>query len=513
MRASLRRLTEYVTAHPLAAVVYVALFAALCTAGIGWYALQKPSPRTVAVTEGPLTETVSVSGTVKAARAADLSIQIPGRVTSVPVAVGTRVGAGQMLLSTDAADLSANLAQAQAALQVQQAKLASLQDGTQPEQLALDQTAVTQDQAALRNAVQSVYVYADDAIHAKADQLFTNPRTENPTLAFSVSDAALVNRIQQGRTVFEPLLSGLQAALLAPGFSESDPVPTADTAKVDLTRIVAFLDELSSALTEAPVGSSFSGTAQAADEASINVARLNVAAALTSLTSAETALAAAEGALVLAQAGATPQDITAQQAQVAVAEAAVSSARAALGKSALFAPFPGTVTSVNAHTGDALSPSVPVISMISDAAYQVEAYVSEADVAKIVPGEAASVTLDSDPSGAPLEAVVGSVDLSATMRSGVAAYKVVAVLSGNDPRVKAGLTGNLTITSKKISSALQVPASAILQEGTGPVVLKESAGGSFAATPVMLGAAGAGMVEILSGVSLGDRVQTFGASL
>ncbi|MBU6323173.1 MAG: efflux RND transporter periplasmic adaptor subunit [Patescibacteria group bacterium] len=508
-----KRLIASLAAHPVTSVVSVAAVALAITGGIALHTLVRPTVTAVRVALGPLTEVVSADGVVRASEAADLSLQTSGRVTAIPASVGEHVYAGQTLLLTDDASAAAALASAKAALAVQEAKLASLETGTRPEQLALDRTAVTDDQAALRDAIRSAYVYADDAVHVRADALFTNPRTNAPTLAFTVSDSVLANTIQTDRVTIESTLAKLAALVNAPSFATDDPRSTAFAASASLSSVVSFLDELAKALTAAPTGATLSSAALAADQASINTGRLNVSAALTALTSATTALSNAEGTLTLASSGATAEDLAAQKAQVDVAAAAVDSAQAELDKTALAAPFAGTVSRQDAQVGDTLSPGQSVISVVSDAHYRMDAYVSEADIGKIAVGDAASVTLAAYPDSAPLPATVSAVAPAAEQVGGILAYKVTAVLTDNDPRVKAGLSGSLSVTTKHLDSVLQVPASAVIRNGTDHFVMRVLANGSALQVPVTVGATGSnGNTAILSGLSENDSVETFGSA-
>lgn len=526
MSGFLKSISAFVQAKPLTTVGIVAAFSILATAGTVWYVLQRPILNSVAVTKSALTEVVTATGSVNAAQAADLSLEVSGRVTALPVSVGTHVGQGALLLATDAGMSAASVDQARAALDAQKAKLAALAAGTRPEQLAINQTAVsgaetslTQANQSVINAVRSAYVTSDDAIHSKTDQFFTNARQENAKLTFNLPNLALQNTIQNDRVAIEAVLSAWQVEVSAPDFrTTSDTAAIAADAETKLTTIAAFLDEINTALTTVQSSSSLPLATLSGYQASVSAARLAVSGALSAVTSAQTgetgaktALASAKANLTLAQAGATQNDIDAQNAQVAAAAAALESAQAALGKTAIYAPFAGTITRNDANVGQFLSPNTPVISIISDAAFQVEAQVSETEVGKIAVGNPVLVTLDAYPSDAPVAATVSAVDLAPTMQQGVAAYKVTAVFTKNDPKIKTGLTGNLTITTKQIGSAVQVPTSAIIQNGTNYFVMKVTSAGAVK-TPVTVGASSAtsGTTEILSGLSVGDRVAAYG---
>jgi len=89
---------------------------------------------TATVSQGDLAVTVSGSGSVAAARTVDVPFQQTGTVTSVDVAVGDTVTAGQTLATIDAGDLQTQLEQAQANLKAAQASYDQVKNGSATEQ-------------------------------------------------------------------------------------------------------------------------------------------------------------------------------------------------------------------------------------------------------------------------------------------------------------------------------------------------------------------------------------------
>src|SRR4051812_17503093 len=96
----------------------------------------------ITVSTGDFRQQVAVSGTVIAANAVNLGFAQSGRIASTRVAVGERVGAGEVLAETENGDLRAAVVQKQAALAAAEANLASVTAGTRPEQVVIDQAAV-----------------------------------------------------------------------------------------------------------------------------------------------------------------------------------------------------------------------------------------------------------------------------------------------------------------------------------------------------------------------------------
>ena len=332
-----------------------ALVIAAVAVGIAW---QTSS----VVPTGQYVAAVTATITAQGGTSSDLSFQIPGQVVAIHVSIGQLVPTGMALISLDQSSLLAARAGAVANQEAAQARLAALEAGTRPEQLAIDETSVTQAQNALTSALTAAYTSADDAVHTKADQVFSNPRNQNVQLAISVPDATLTNRLQTERVALEPMFSSWQAALVSSTDNAENAVPMSEA---DLTTITSFLNDLTAALAETQQGGSVSSATLAGYQTSVNAGRLNVSGALSGLIAADTAYKAATGALMLAQAGATQNDIDAQKAAVDAAQAALDGVTVSLQESTLIAPFSGTVTAVNTSLGQTVAPGQSLVSLES----------------------------------------------------------------------------------------------------------------------------------------------------
>lgn len=295
-----------------------------------------------------------ITGSLGSAR--DLSFEITGRVVEVKTALNATVAEGSPLIALDTAQLSAARAGAIAAKAGAEATLASLQEGTRPQELAFDEAAVTQATESLRSALRSAYNTVDTVVHTDTDPLFTNPRTD-PLLVIAVPDLRLTTTITAERASLEPDMVAWGTAIGAASFSADDPTPTVSRAKDVLAETALFLDHLTQAISALP-----SGTAPVATTA-VAPARTQVAGALSTLIAAETGLKNAMGTLTIARAGATSADLSRAQAQIEVARAALESANVAYSRSVLMAPVSGTVTALTVTKGDLVAPGELVISI------------------------------------------------------------------------------------------------------------------------------------------------------
>ena len=475
--------------------------------GFAWYATNiLPSGKFTPVTIGSITEEVDVSGVVQAAHSTDLAFQTSGRVAAIRVVVGDHVGSGQVLVALDSASQAAAVALAKANLEAQEAKLNSLMAGTRPEQLAINTTIVAQTKNALASALQAAYTNADDAIHTKADQVFTNPRNSTAEFSLLVPDMVFANHIQSERVVLEPTFSLWRTTLTT---TPNDIENVVISSEANLNSVISFLDDLTRALSEVQAGGSTPAATLAGYQTSVNTGRINTSAALSALISADTAYKAAVGALTLAQAGATQNDIDAQKAAVDAAQASVDAAKAIAWQTVIAAPVSGTITAQNADLGETVVPSVPLVSIIADGKYQATAQISEADIAKVKLGDAVQATLTAYSSEI-FTAIVTTVNPAASVNSGVASYGITVTFPNNDSRLKPGLSANLHILTRTKDSAMLVPTSAIITAGDQKFVYVKDAK-NIHKTSVITGIENKnGMTEITSGLSKGDMVLTFG---
>lgn len=132
----------------------------------------------------------------------------------------------------------------------------------------------------------------------------------------------------------------------------------------------------------APAGAS---TRQALDQARASRAQ------------AEAQLEIARQELSLVREGSRKEDIAAARARVAGAQAGLDQAKTALADTALTAPSPGIILARLQEPGSMVGPATPVYSISLRNPVYVRAYVSEPQLARVVPGTRVEVTTDSSP--------------------------------------------------------------------------------------------------------------------
>jgi HlyD family secretion protein len=195
------------------------------------------------------------------------------------------------------------------------------------------------------------------------------------------------------------------------------------------------------------------------------------------------------------------------EAAVSQALAASASAEEDIKKTWIVAPTDGIVTDVSLDPGELASASVKAISMLSTH-YEVEADVSETDIAKIKVGQTVDITFDALGKDRHFSGSIISVNPAETVIQDIVYYKVRVTVEKDSDLVKPGMTANLTVETATKENALYLPLRAVREE-KGSRYIEIIAAGKTVRRPVTLGLRGdEGMVEIVSGVSEGEEVIT-----
>src|SRR3989344_907392 len=493
---------NFLLKRPWVTVAVVAL-----VAGGYWYfsSSEAATPTGYAVVErGTVSQVVSVTGKVEPASNADLSFEKGGRIAYVYHGVGERVGVGAALVSLESGDISAELAQARAVAKAQTAKLQELKKGTRLEDIFISEVDVENAKNEIINGVKSGYVNSDDAIRNKVDQLMSNPKSSSPQINFSVGDSKLENDIENGRQTIESMLISWSSSMVGMNNAQ-DVLPHAVEARNNLQVVQNYIDNVALAVNSLQGNTTVSQTTVDAYKAAVLAGRTNVTNAMNSLAASVEKLRTAESKLALKKAGTVKEKITAQEAEVESAEASILNLQAQLAKTVIRSPIAGIVTKQVAKAGEIAGAGAVLTSVISDAKYEIEASVAEADIAKIKLGDEAQVTLDAYGNDVVFAASVTSIDPAETVIDGVPTYKTTLQFETSDNRIKSGMTANTDISGAKRENALFIPGRAISGKGAAKTVnLIESE--TTREVTIETGLRGSnGDVEIISGLKEGDK--------
>jgi HlyD family secretion protein len=520
MKSKFKNFWSYLWSHKwLLALILVVVIGAV------WYAAassKKTVYQFVTVERGTITETVSVTGNTTSTHSVSLAFQNGGTIVSVAANLGDRVSAGETIASVDTSDLRAQLQQAQANVDAQNAQLQKLAAGATPQTVAISQTAlatVNQNLASTYQSVANTLTDADaksvDAVVNQLAPFFSNPQSQNPQLTFFVSDSQLLNDIQMNRGRAGTELSTWDKEVA--GISAASPGPLLDAAlqnaQKHLIVMQTLMEDATEVLTDAaglpPTTAAVYKAAVTTGFNEVNAALTEVNAAAQTIAAQKAASAQAQAQLNLTLASSTSEDVAVQQAQVEQAEASAQSIKVKIQEASIVSPIGGTVALQNAKVGQIASPGMPLVSIVGAGGFEVNADIPEVDIGKINLNDPVSMTLDAF-QGETFYGKVYYINPAETISQGVVDYQVKIAFSKADPRIKSGLTVNCDITTQTKTNALILPQYAVLQNDQGTFVKTES-GTIVTQVPVTLGIQDAsGSVEIVSGTTEGEQVINIG---
>jgi len=231
------------------------------------------------------------------------------------------------------------------------------------------------------------------------------------------------------------------------------------------------------------------------------------------VTAAQDQLESAEFSLQLAerQLAANPDDdsaragVLAADADVAGAQAALDDARAALADAAITAPSDGVVSQVIAKDGAAVAANQPVVTILDPLSLELVADVDELDLPNVQPGAAVTFRLDSYPANE----IDGSIEYTepvAHQQGGSTIFSAhVSFSPPTDIDIRPGMNADVTIVTASRDGVLLVPERALRTVGERTFVTVRT-DGHDEEREIHLGYRGNGQVEVVDGLSEGDRV-------
>lgn len=503
----------------------------------------KPSPYEFAtVAKQNIVQEVSVTGKVKAAEAVDLAFEKSGKVNQIYKEVGQTVSQGEAILLLDSSELQSQLNQAQAQLEIQQINLQTLQKGARPEEISVLQTKLDNAQKALidtqnkattdlanlyddmADILQSAYSSADDAVNKQTDDLFSNDLSDSPQLTFQVSSSQNKIATEQQRVAARDALKDFKTILDGATLNYS----VLDAALINSEQKLNTIRNFLTALTEAlNVSSDLSATTLATYKGYVQTGRTNVITAIANIntqkqaiasqkntnqqniTTAQSSIDNARQDLDLKKASATPEQLQENEAQIKSAQANIQNLKIQIAKTTLRSPLEGIVSKQTAKIGQIVTANVNVVSIISQANFQVEANIAEADIAKIQLGNQAKITLDAYGSDVVFMAQVVKIEPAETIIEGVPTYKTTFNFTENNDKIKSGMTANIDVLTGQKENVLAVPYRAIIAKNNEKIV-RVMNGKTIEERKVTLGLRGSdGLVEITSGLREGEKIITF----
>ncbi len=201
------------------------------------------------------------------------------------------------------------------------------------------------------------------------------------------------------------------------------------------------------------------------------------------------------------RAEAAAERVDAMRAQTEAAKAQDSGARAMLGYTRLRAPFAGVVSARMADPGTLASPGVPLLQIDSDGPVQLQAAVDESSIGAVRKGMKVQVTI----TGAAVPVVTGTVAEIVPAADPASHSFLVKIDLPASGQIRSGMYGTAEFPTGT-HQAILVPRSAVVVRGSLPSAYVLDSNGIAQLRSITLGAAQGSLIEVLSGISSGDKL-------
>ncbi|TAK95590.1 efflux RND transporter periplasmic adaptor subunit [Patescibacteria group bacterium] len=208
------------------------------------------------------------------------------------------------------------------------------------------------------------------------------------------------------------------------------------------------------------------------------------------------------------------EDRNAQRARLKSAEESIASIQSRIRDTFMYSPINGTILKRNVdpyETTVANSPT-PVFTVGDASNLEIVVNIPESDITKIKLDQNAEVTFDALPVDQIFMAKVTKIDPDSTVIQDVVNYRVKLKLDQNSDQIKPGMTANIDIHTAEIGNILMIPVRAVQTEGKEKFVqvLVNEKTNQIERRKIEMGLEGdEGMVEVKSGLKVGEKVVTF----
>jgi RND family efflux transporter MFP subunit len=189
------------------------------------------------------------------------------------------------------------------------------------------------------------------------------------------------------------------------------------------------------------------------------------------------------------------------RAQTDAARAQESGARTMMSYTRLVAPFAGVVTARMADPGTMAAPGVPLLQVDQAGALQLDATVDESAIGAIHKGMRVQVDLD----GGVSTTVAGTVAEIVPAADPSSHSFLVKIDLPSSSQTRAGMYGAAEFANGA-RQAILIPRSAVVSRGSLNCVYVLDGQGIAQLRSITLGAAQDNLIEVLSGVSAGEKL-------
>jgi HlyD family secretion protein len=211
-------------------------------------------------------------------------------------------------------------------------------------------------------------------------------------------------------------------------------------------------------------------------------------------------------------------EVTKAKNEVDTTQTALNDIRNQLGKSIVYAPFPGIVVHYESYRnnqkrkpriGDVVWENQPLLYLPDISSMIVKTLVREVDLHKITKGQKASVQVDAYPKLALTGEVtsIGALASDSTdMAKGEKYFQVIVAIRNNDSvNLRPGMTARVNLLTDAARNVLSVPVQAVFSEGANKYCYVGK-GPNAKKVQVEIGRQNEDYAEIIAGLKNGDTV-------
>jgi multidrug efflux pump subunit AcrA (membrane-fusion protein) len=198
------------------------------------------------------------------------------------------------------------------------------------------------------------------------------------------------------------------------------------------------------------------------------------------------------------------------QAQIDQAKADIASAQVFVGYARVTSPISGIVTAKQIEAGSTATPGAPLLTIEDTGRYRLEAAVEESQIGKIKLKDQVRMRIDAI-GGEELDGVVAEILPSADSMSRSYTVKIEIQSAAAQTSLRSGLYGTVRFPRGQ-KQALAAPQKAIVQRGQLTGVFVVDGAGIARLRLIKTGKTFGDHVEVLSGVSDGERIVVDGVA-
>lgn len=430
-------------------------------------------------------EPVSLIGEVRSVSEANVAADMPGTVAHVYRSLGDTVAAGTVIAELKNDSQRAGVAQAEAALD--KAKTGVTVTGIG---LGSAQDSLAAAETSARNTILSTYATLDDAVHKKADEVFSNADSSQPHFIVSTSNSQLALNAESKRLAIQTIFTREEKALTPTDATSA--LEELQSLSKDVSEVRDLLSTTVSALNKGIASGSVSETAIAGYRADVSLALSNVNGTASAVNSAIENLKAKTAGVQISNENLAGGG--SENADIRSAEANLQAARANLEKTIIRAPISGTINRLDLEVGSFANASVPVVYITNAHGLEVVVFVSERDIGDIVVGAEAMIGKSIKGKVSKLASALDPVTKKAEIR--ISIPQDAALVSGSSVSVAIARIAKTSTTG----ALLTIPLSALKITPEGAVVFTV-ANGVLVPHPVVTGQLAGSRIVVASGIT------------